>query len=278
LILETLGLAVGANVGVVPGILNELAVTSTGDNNITIATGRALVQGKIYESDAEESKTTNDPGGAATTGRRCVLRRDWSARTVRITIISSADDVSALPALTQVDGVTWEIPLASFQIAPSGAITALASEREWASPDRIITVRKAAITTINNDDSLNDDPDFAFSIGANEVWIVEIHAIVAIAIASDFKFTFTLPASATMMALANMWGLTNDVGGAGKGTTPGTAIPLTSTTNIGQLHVWALLANAGTAGTATFQWAQNTAVAEDTSIDADSVMVARRIA
>ncbi len=131
MLLETVGLAVGANVGVVPGILNELAVTSTGDNNITVNTGRALVEGVVYENDASESKTTSDPGGAATTGRRAVLRLDVAARTVRIAIITSADDVTTLPTLTQSAGVTWEIPLASFQIAPSGAITALTDEREY---------------------------------------------------------------------------------------------------------------------------------------------------
>lgn len=131
LILETVALAVGGNIGVVPGILNELAVTSTGDNNITVDTGRALTEGVVYESDASESKTTNDPGGAGTTGRRCVLRLDVAARTVRIAIITSADDVTALPALTQSAGVTWEIPLAGFQIAPSGAITELTDEREF---------------------------------------------------------------------------------------------------------------------------------------------------
>lgn len=131
LIMETLGLATGANIGVVQGILNGLAVTSTGDNNITVDTGRAIVDGTVYENDASKSLTSNDPGGAGTTGRRCVLRKDWTLRTVRLAIISSADDVTTLPALTQTDGVTFEIPIASFQIAPSGAITQLADEREW---------------------------------------------------------------------------------------------------------------------------------------------------
>jgi hypothetical protein len=130
MLLESVGLATGANVGVIPGILNELAVTSTGNNNITVNTGRAQVEGTVYENTASESKTTSSPA-VGTTGRRCVLRKDWSARTVRITIISSADGTAALPALTQTDGVTWEIPLASFTITTGGVIGALTDEREF---------------------------------------------------------------------------------------------------------------------------------------------------
>ena len=66
-----------------------------------------------------------------TTGRRCVLRKDWSARTVRAVIISSSDGTASLPSLTQVDGVTWEIPLASFTITTAGVIAALTDEREY---------------------------------------------------------------------------------------------------------------------------------------------------
>ena len=133
LILETLGLATGANVGVVPGILNELAVSSTGDNNITIDTGRAQVEGTVYENDASLALTTNDPS-VGTTGRRLVLQKDWSAREVRAVIISSDGGVSDLPALTQQDGVIWEIPLASFTITTAGVIAALTDEREWTGP------------------------------------------------------------------------------------------------------------------------------------------------
>lgn len=131
-VLETLGLAVGANVGVVPGILNELAVTSSGATNITVNTGRALPQGILYENDASKALVTADPGGAGTTGRRCVLEVDYAARTVRLAIISSAQDVTTIPALTQIAGVTWEIPLASFQIATGGgAISELTDQREF---------------------------------------------------------------------------------------------------------------------------------------------------
>lgn len=129
-VLETLGLGVGANVGVIRNILNELAVTSTGDNNITVDTGRALLQGILYENDASESKTTASPT-TGTTGRRAVLRNDYSARTTRIAIISNSDGTAALPALTQVAGVTWEIPLRGFTITTGGVIVLGVDEREY---------------------------------------------------------------------------------------------------------------------------------------------------
>lgn len=120
----------GANQGVFAGQLNTFAVTSTGANNIRVASGRALVDGTLYESDVEVVMTTASPT-VGTTGRRVVLRKVWSTRTVRAVILSSADGTAALPALTQTDGATWEIPLASFTITTAGVIGALADTREY---------------------------------------------------------------------------------------------------------------------------------------------------
>ncbi len=134
LVIETLGGRIGANVGVVPGFENELAVTSTGDNNLTVATGRAISGGgRVYKNGASNPLTSSDPlTGAGTTGRLVVLRDDWTLRTTALAIISSADSVTTIPTPTQIDGVTWEIPIASFQIADQdGAITALTDAREY---------------------------------------------------------------------------------------------------------------------------------------------------
>lgn len=127
---NVLGLAIGDNIGVVPGQQNELIVTSVANNNITVDTGRAIADGVVYENDASLVISTASPL-VGTTGRRVVLQKDWATREVRIAIISSPDGTAALPALTQTDGVTWEIPLASFTITTGGAIGALTDEREF---------------------------------------------------------------------------------------------------------------------------------------------------
>lgn len=275
-IINTLGLADGANVGVVSGILNELAVTSTGDNNITVNTGRAIVDGTLYENDASESKTSNDPS-VGTTGRRVVLQKNWTARTVRIVIISSADGTAALPALTQTDGVTWEIPLASFTITTAGVIGALTDERYFASP---FVRRKASIETVNNSAAMQDDDDFYFYAEANAIYLIELHCRVSFPIASDFDCAFTVPSGAAISGWHSAdAGTGTSVSHTANRTADWTA-EMSVASSVGVLRVYdgyAILVMGGTAGKVQYQWAQAAAVAEDTSLEAGSFMSVRRI-
>jgi len=119
-----------ANVGVVGAFLNSLRPTSPGDDQVRADTGGAIVDGTAYENTAAETKTMTTPT-VGTTGKRLVLQKDWTAQTVRLAVISSADGTASLPALTQTDGVTWEIPICSFTHATSGVIAALTDEREF---------------------------------------------------------------------------------------------------------------------------------------------------
>jgi len=108
--------------GVIAGYSNELEVTTPGGLNYQVDTGAALVDGKFYESNAVESYTF---AGAAGEFERIVLRKDWAAQTVRQVVLGPAGGV---PALTQVDGTTWEIPLATIQ-ENAGALE-ITDERE----------------------------------------------------------------------------------------------------------------------------------------------------
>lgn len=130
LLYDALAGAEDANRGVLVNQGNELAPSSTGNNNIRIAIGRAVVDGTLYENDAILDIITASPA-IGTTGRRCVLQKDWAARTVRAVIITSADGVGAIPALTQNDGTIWEIPICSFTITTGGVIGALTDQREF---------------------------------------------------------------------------------------------------------------------------------------------------
>lgn len=143
LILKGIGGPATANEGVVGGHLNGLRVTTTGNNNVTVDTGRAIDDGTLYENDASLPITTASPT-VGTTGRRVVLQKSWAARTVRAVVISSADGVAAIPALTQIDGTTWEIPLASFTITTAGVIGALTDQREFTRPAYIEFIHEEA--------------------------------------------------------------------------------------------------------------------------------------
>jgi len=121
--------ATSANKGVVPGMLNELICTVSGGNILT-NTGYAIVDGHPYLNDASKSTAIATPS-VGTTGGRIVLRASWSAQTVRVTEIRSADGTATIPAMTQTPGTTYDIPLCSFTITTGGTITITADTREF---------------------------------------------------------------------------------------------------------------------------------------------------
>lgn len=107
--------------GYIEGFTNELVVSNPAGNTIRVATGAAVVDGNFYESDANVDNVIATPGGA-TRIDRVVLRKSWAAQTVRVTIITGIEGGGA-PALVQVDGTTWDIPLAQVSITVAPAIT-----------------------------------------------------------------------------------------------------------------------------------------------------------
>lgn len=107
--------------GYIDGYLNELEVTNPAGNTIRVATGAALVDGKFYTNDANVDNAIANPA-VATRFDRVVLRKSWAAQTVRVAILTGVEG-GGVPALTQNDGVTWEIPLATVQITVVPVIT-----------------------------------------------------------------------------------------------------------------------------------------------------------
>lgn len=112
--------------GVIEDYENELAVSNPAGSTIRVATGAALVDGKFYENDANVDTGIATPVSDFQINR-FVLRKSWAAQTVRIVNLIGAIG-GAAPALTQTDGVTWEIPLAQASITSGGVIT-LTDER-----------------------------------------------------------------------------------------------------------------------------------------------------
>lgn len=86
------------------GFLN---VTNPAGTTVRVATGAALVDGKLYTNDA------NIDFSAATANQyyTVVLRKSWSGQTVRAALLGP--QVGSPPSVTQTDGTTWEISLAT---------------------------------------------------------------------------------------------------------------------------------------------------------------------
>lgn len=116
--------------GVIYGQGNGLEVTVTGAGASQVDTGSALVYGIWYENTAAVAVAHTTPL-IDTTGWRIVLRASWAAGTVRVTLVESADGVAAIPALTQVAGTTWDIPLAQGTITVGDVVTIASDDRKY---------------------------------------------------------------------------------------------------------------------------------------------------
>ncbi len=123
-----------ADRGVIVGYGNSLSVSNPAGSTIRVPTGAAIVHGVWYENTAQADYTPGDGTYPALPTdnqiHRVVLRKNWTAQTVRIAFISGTDAVApTTPSLTQSDGATWEIPLAQFQVSSAGAISSFTDQR-----------------------------------------------------------------------------------------------------------------------------------------------------
>lgn len=102
---------------------------------LTVGIGQALVHGTWYYNNALASVVIPTPAPGHSRIDRIVLRKDWTAQTVRITRLEGALDGPA-PALTQAIGTTYDIPLAQASVTDAGVIT-VTDEREYIPIDNL---------------------------------------------------------------------------------------------------------------------------------------------
>lgn len=100
---------------------SALSATTPAANVVRIGNGRAQVYGTWYNNDANVDIAIPNPT-TATRIDTIVLRKSWSAQTVRLTRLAGVDG-GAAPALTQIVGTTWDVPLWNVSINTSGVIT-----------------------------------------------------------------------------------------------------------------------------------------------------------
>lgn len=133
---------------------------------------------------------------------------------------------------------------------------------------------KSSGSTTNNDDTLSDDADLTFAIGAGEIWQFMIVVYVG-ASAGDVKFGINAPVDAV-----GRWGAGYDtadaVGSAYTTSLPG-SVPFTIGSTTRQLIITGVINNPTNAGNVTLQWAQNVSDAAILSIHSGSHLIAHRI-
>lgn len=125
--------------GVMNGQLNNYVVTTTSGLGISVASGKALIQGFLARSDAAVALTaaTADPTNPRID--RAVLHADLSAHTLTVQLLTGTPAPSPTPpALTQTSTV-WEISLYQVRVnAGATTITSLTDERVYTAPNSAV--------------------------------------------------------------------------------------------------------------------------------------------
>lgn len=99
-----------------------LQVTNPSGTVVRVASGVAIVDGKMYYNNANIDFNASTVGGYY----RAILRKDFVAQTVRAALLGPS---GSEPALTQTDGVVWEVPLA--YVLNSGGSLIIVDERTY---------------------------------------------------------------------------------------------------------------------------------------------------
>lgn len=108
--------------GPLSGIDNELEVTGT-VSPLSVDTGKAHAYGRYWNlTNPVLLPVTTPTAPAAPTAGRVVIRTDWAANSARLLVNQAADGNLTPPALVQVAGTTWDIPLAIYEIDGFGGI------------------------------------------------------------------------------------------------------------------------------------------------------------
>ena len=136
------------------------------------------------------------------------------------------------------------------------------------------TLHKVTTETISTDDTLSDDDTFTFPVAVNGIYVVEAHIIINSGTTPDFKHQWSLPAAGqfdgwTRGVIGDLAVFATVAEGAANSVLGGGAdisLPLHGTLQVDS-----------TAGTAAWQWAQDTSDGGNTSVRFGSWMHVRRI-
>lgn len=143
-------------------------------------------------------------------------------------------------------------------------------------PAQYTWVIKSADETVNNSSTLQNDDSFAIPVAVNTDYLIEMGLIYTSTTATpDFKFAWTLTGMTWEHTAQSEPAAPTRTWQAATVQTSGTARSMTGSSVTANLAPWLFTfhVHAGsTGGTLNFQWAQDTATAENTTIKKNSWM------
>lgn len=147
---------------VLGGYANNLAVSanSPAAMNVLVATGAAMIRGRIYENDASQTLTIGTADATNPRLDRIVIRINFTAQTIILTVLAGTAAASpSLPSLTQ-SATTYEISLGYVYVAALAATIAATDvhdEREF------YANAETLLTSLAQDNMLANSEFMAFS-------------------------------------------------------------------------------------------------------------------
>lgn len=150
-----------------------------------------------------------------------------------------------------------------------------------------VKVHKTADKTLNNEATLENDDHLLMLVGANEVWLIDIYLLYMGNTTAAFNFGLSYPigcsihwsiAGAGEDPQANCWGYqTAAHNGRLLYETETVEFGTASTDETGK-HLILLVANGANAGNVNLQWAQKTATVGNSTVKANSCIIAHQLA
>lgn len=128
----------------------------------------------------------------------------------------------------------------------------------------VLKAVKTADEIVNNTTTLQDDNHLFVPVDANAVYTVQMFGRVSGPDLGDFKFSFTVPAGASVTGTARMGDVTTYDTREYNNTALG--IQLANNFGVHSFDLIGVLATSATAGILQFQWAQSTATVGDTTV------------
>jgi len=148
-----------------------------------------------------------------------------------------------------------------------------ANDPAWASIVDNQAIFKAGDESVNDSIVLQNDDDLVLAVGANDVWLIHMLLYLISATANpDLDYAFAVPAGGAVRIM-DAWSDTT-----ANPHSDGTNERTVALVNAEQyIQIICLYIGGGTAGNLQLQWAQHAAVAEDTTVKANSFMLCHQL-
>ncbi|MCR4339415.1 MAG: hypothetical protein NUW01_05955 [Gemmatimonadaceae bacterium] len=175
-------------------------------------------------------------------------------------VVAALDDLTDVNAPSPTDGQALVFDTASGMWVPGAATGGGAT-----------LIKKAAQETVNNSTTLQDDDHFTFEADALSYYLYTISVRINSAANADFKAAWSTPSGGIWSMLGSTAETAPTLVSIAGQTTTATPVILPCNANDEIALFWGMIKIGATAGTVTWQWAQNTAQLSDTIVRNDGV-------